>query len=502
MRRFSFEGGVKKMKRLLSSLLLISLVLGMSLIPIVLSMAFMSVEKVRVEAGNESSNDKLQTGRMEELPSFAGLVEKLKPSVVNISTTSVVQTKGFSFPSPFSEKNPFEEFFKGFFGEVPQQEFRQHGLGSGFVISEDGYIVTNNHVIDRAKDIQVTLAGGERYEAEIIGRDPKTDLALLKINPKEKLPAVRFGDSNKLRIGDWVIAIGNPFGLGHTVTAGIVSAKGRVLGLGNYDDFIQTDAPINPGNSGGPLFNLEGEVVGVNTAIVAGGQGIGFAIPIDMAKNVVEQLKTRGKVVRGWLGVLVQQITPEIAEGMNLKEPRGALVADVTAGGPAEKAGIRRGDVIVGLNGHRIENISELTSTIAMTPPHTQLKLEVIREGKEKEITVVVGELSEETVGKMEETGKETEERLGLSVEEINPQIAGRFNLSEEKGVVITDVIPGSIADQAGFQQGDVILEINRKTVRNINDYKSAMERLEKGRSTIFLVKRGENTLYVGIKIG
>src|SRR5579885_336214 len=319
------------------------------------------------ESTAEESSTETKINRVEELPSFAGLVEKLKPSVVNISTTSVVRTRGFSpfSSSPFGEEDPFEEFFKRFFGEAPQQEFRQHGLGSGFIISGDGYIVTNNHVIDKAQDIQVILADGEKYKAKVIGKDSKTDLALLKIKPKEKLQAVTFGDSDKLRIGDWVIAVVNPFGLGHTVTAGIVSAKGRVLGLGNYDDFMQTDAPINPGNSRGPLFSLQGQVVGVNTAIVAGGQGIGFAIPINLAKSVITQLKSTGKVVRGWLGVLVQQITPDIAEGLGLAEPKGALVSDVTPGSPADKAGIRRQDIITEFKGQQINDMQELPRLVA-----------------------------------------------------------------------------------------------------------------------------------------
>ena len=470
------------------------------LIPLVLSMTLTGCERPREEnIAKKSSDIETKTTRVEELPSFAGLVEKLKPSVVNISTTSVVRERGFSpFSSPFGEEDPFEEFFKRFFGEVPQQEFRQHGLGSGFIISEDGYVVTNNHVIDKAQDIEVILEGGEKYKAKIIGKDSKTDLALLKIEPRKKLSAVRFGDSDKLEIGDWVIAVGNPFGLGHTVTAGIVSAKGRVLGLGAYDDFIQTDAPINPGNSGGPLFNLSGEVVGVNTAIVAGGQGIGFSIPINMAKDVVRQIKEKGRVVRGWLGVLVQQITPEIGESMNLKEPKGALVSDVTSKGPAEKAGIKRGDIIVEFNGHKIEKVHELTSMVAIIPPGTQVKLKVIREGKEKDITVRLGELPEK-IARKEEGVKE---KLGLTVQEITPQIADRFNLGEENGVVITDVDPGSITDESGLQPGDVILEINRQTIKNIDDYKSAVEMIEKGKTALFLVKRGENTMYVGVKIG
>jgi serine protease Do len=481
------------MKRFLSLVILILLVISTSLI------ACKKPEEKTVPEKSEKTEtkkDKVEISRVEGLPSFAGLVEKLEPSVVNISTTNVLRQRGFfNFPSPFGEEDPFEEFFKRFFGDVPEQEFRQRGLGSGFIISEDGYVVTNNHVVDKAQDIQVILEGGEKYEAKIVGKDPKTDLALLKIEPKGKLQAVKFGDSDKLWIGDWVIAIGNPFGLGHTVTAGIVSAKGRVLGMGNYDDFIQTDAPINPGNSGGPLFNLDGEVVGVNTAIVAGGQGIGFAIPINMVKYVVEQIKDKGKVVRGWLGVLAQQVTPEIAEGMKLEEPRGALVSDITPGGPAEKAGIRRGDVIVEFNGHKIEKVSELTSTVALTTPGTQVKLKVIREGKVEEINVTIGELPEKIA-------ERSEEKLGLTVQEINPQIADRFNLGGEKGVVVTNVAPGSIADEVGFRPGDVVLEINRQLIRNMDDYKNALEKIDKGKSALFLVKRGDNTIYLGIKIG
>ncbi len=470
------------------------------LIPLLFSIAFTGCEKPREEKITQKKDEKVEISRVEKLPSFADLVEKLKPSVVNISITSVARGGGvFTFPSPFGEQDPFGEFFERFFGQAPQREFKQHGLGSGFIISEDGYVVTNNHVVDNAEDIEVILEGGEKYKAKIIGRDPKTDLALLKIEPKGKLPAVKFGDSDKLRIGDWVMAIGNPFGLGHTVTAGIVSAEGRVLGLGAYDDFIQTDAPINPGNSGGPLFNLNGEVVGVNAAIFAGGQGIGFAIPINITKNIVDQLKEKGKVVRGWLGVLIQQITPEIAEGMNLKELKGALVSDVTPGGPAEKAGIKRGDIIVEFNKHKIEKVAQLTGIVADTPPDTQVQLRVMREGNEKDITVKLGELPEKIAGKNE---GEVKEKLGLTVQNISPQVAERFNLKEENGVVITDVDPGSIADEAGFKPGDVILEISGRSIANVEDFKSIVDMIEKGQSALFLVKRGENTIYLGIRIG
>ena len=484
------------------------------LIPLVLSAALIACQKPQEKSQTkkskdnsvvEKAKDKVETKGVEGLPSFSSLVQKLKPSVVNISTTSMIHQRGFSFRSPFGgrENDPFEDFFKQFFGDIPEREFKQRGLGSGFILSEDGYIVTNNHVIDKAEDIDVILEDSEKYKAKIVGRDPKTDLALLKIEPKNKLPAVSFGNSDKFQIGDWVIAIGNPFGLGHTVTAGIVSAKGRVLGFGNYDDFIQTDAPINPGNSGGPLFNLEGEVVGVNTAIVAGGQGIGFAIPINMAKHVVEQIKDKGKVVRGWLGVLVQQVTPEIAESMKLKEVRGALVSDVTPNGPADKAGIKRGDIIVELDGNKIESISQLTGTVALTAPDTQKKLKIVRESEEVEITVTIGELPENIGGQPteERAQAETGQELGLSVEEINPQMASRFNLAQDQGVIITSVAAGSIAAESGFMPRDIILEINRKPVKSLDDYRNGMQSLEKGKPALFLVKRGEDTIYLTIKI-
>ncbi|MGE5843925.1 MAG: trypsin-like peptidase domain-containing protein, partial [Syntrophaceae bacterium] len=284
--------------------------------------------------------------------SLADLVEKLSPAVVNISTTKVVKMDGKR--SPHGEIFPFdrffggeEEFYKRFFGDNPEKEFRQRSLGSGFIISKDGYIFTNNHVIEKADKIKVRLSTGKEYDATVKGRDPRTDLALIKITPDNSLPTVNLGDSDRLRVGDWVMAIGNPFGLDHTVTAGIVSAKGRVIGAGPYDNFIQTDASINPGNSGGPLFNMAGEVVGINTAIVAQGQGIGFAIPVNMAKEILEDLKAKGKVTRGWLGVSVQDITEDLAKSLKLQDRNGALVTEVFEGDPADKAGIKQGDIII-----------------------------------------------------------------------------------------------------------------------------------------------------------
>lgn len=436
-------------------------------------------------------------GYAHDLGALADLVKELKPAVVNISTTSIRH----GTPSPFGNREaPFDEFFKRFFDNMPEREFKQKGLGTGFIISNDGYIVTNNHVIERANDIDVVLEDGEKYAAKIIGRDPKTDVALLKIKPDKPLPAVKFGDSNKLRIGDWVIAIGNPFGLGHTVTTGIVSAKGRSLGLGAYDDFIQTDAAINPGNSGGPLFNLEGQVVGMNSAIVAGGQGIGFAIPIDMIKRIVEQLKANGKVVRGWLGVLVQHITPDIAESLGLQGQEGALVSDVTPGGPADKAGIKRGDVIVEFNGHKIKEMQDLPRAVAIYPPNKVADVKVRRGKRTKNLRVKIGEMPGE-LAQTSSSGRGNERALGLIVQEITPSIQRRFGIEGGHGVVITGVAPGSVAAESGLRPGDIVVEINRISIGSLEDYRRVVASLKPKKSALFLIKRGHNTIYVALKI-
>ncbi len=437
--------------------------------------------------------------------SFADLVEILKPSVVNISTTSVVKQRGFGQGqrrSPFGPNDPFEDFFDRFFQDQPQQqqEFQRQGLGSGFIISEDGYVVTNNHVVERATDISVILENGEKYEAKVVGKDPKTDLAVIKFEPKGKLQAVKYGDSERLRIGDWVIAIGNPFGLGYTVTAGIVSAKGRSLGLGSYDDFIQTDASLTPGNSGGPLFNLNGEVVGVNTAIVAQGQGIGFAIPINMAHFVIEQLKDGGKVVRGWLGVYVQKLTPELATSLGLDEEEGALVSDVTPGSPAEKAGIKRGDVIIEYDGRKIDDINDLTTLAAVTSPGTEVSMKLLQDGKQKDIKVKLDEFPDDEA--QATATEDAEDSLGLTVRALDPQIARSFNLETDKGVVIVDVMRGSPAVEAGLRPGDVIVELNKKEIKTLQDYTSAIAGVKPGGTALFLVKRGSNTIYTAVRMG
>jgi serine protease Do len=441
-----------------------------------------------------------------QAPNFTDLVDHLRPAVVNVSTTQVVKGQRRAMPrlpvpNPFGERDPFEEFFDRFFGgEGPQRELRRRSLGSGFIISKDGYIVTNNHVVENAADIKVSLSDKEEFDAKVVGRDPKTDVALIKIEAKKDLPVTPLGDSSKLRVGEWVVAIGNPFGLGHTVTAGIVSAKGRIIGAGPYDDFIQTDASINPGNSGGPLFNLEGGVVGINTAIVASGQGIGFAIPINVAKDLLVQLREKGKVTRGWLGVQVQRVTPELAKSFGLDRERGALVADVVPDTPAERAGIERGDIIVEFNGRKIEEMNDLPRVVAVTPPGGEAEVKVLRKGQEKVVRVKVAEMKEERVAGG--GGGTIEEGLGLTAQELTPEIARSLGLSDTKGVVVSNVEEDSPADEAGIQRGDLILEVNQKKIANVRDYRAALGRAGGPESWLFLIRRGNNVLYVTLKPG
>ncbi|HWP56303.1 MAG TPA: DegQ family serine endoprotease [Candidatus Acidoferrales bacterium] len=435
------------------------------------------------------------------LPDFVTLAKRLSPVVVNISTTQVSEGMSQTFPSPFGEDDPFAEFWRKFFGNPggPRAPFRQRSLGSGFIIDRDGSILTNNHVVENAEKILVKLADGRELEAKVVGRDPKTDLAVIKINAKADLAVATLGDSDAVEVGEWVLAIGNPFGLDNTITAGIVSAKGRHIGAGPYDNFIQTDASINPGNSGGPLINLRGEVVGINTAIFSrtgGNIGIGFAIPINLAKELVPQLKTKGKVTRGWLGVVIQRVTPEIAESLGLDSARGALVASVAKDGPAERAGVKVGDVIVEFDGKEIKDSNDLPILVARTPVDHRARLKVLRDKKEVTLTVTIGELKEEeVVASAKERGE-----LGLTVQRLTPQIAESLGLDRVEGVVITAVEPGSAADEAGLRRGDVIVEIDRKPVRNLQDYRKAIEGARKGKGILFLVRRGENTLFLALK--
>jgi serine protease Do len=431
--------------------------------------------------------------------SFAELAEKVKPAVVNIRTEITVTIPGSPFRHFYGpETSPFDDFFKRFFNEPPDRELKQKSLGSGFIIDKEGLIITNNHVVERAEEIKVKLLDGREFDAKVVGRDPKTDLALIKISSLFKeLPVLSLGDSDSIRVGDWVLAVGNPFGLEHTVTQGIISARGRAIGAGPYDNFLQTDAPINPGNSGGPLVNLKGEVIGINSAIIASGQGIGFAIPINMAKSVIAQLQKTGKVTRGWIGVSIQNVTPEIAQAFGLKEATGALVGDVIAGGPADSAGIKRGDIIIAFDGETVKNMSDLPRIVAETPVGKEVDMKIIRDGKEMTIKVKIEEMTEE---KLASQTIQREEKLGMSVENITPEIAKELNIKDEKGVIVTEVEPNSLADDAGIQAGDIIKEVNRNPVRTLKDYEGIMKKTEKGKSVIFLVKRGNQTFYVSVK--
>jgi serine protease Do len=433
--------------------------------------------------------------------SFADLAQKVQPAVVNISTTATVKVPGNPFRHYWGphERDPFGDFFEKFFNDIPDRELKQQSLGSGLIIDENGFIITNNHVVEGADEIKVKMSDGREFTAKVVGRDPKTDLALIKISsPFKGLPTLPLGDSDAIRVGDWVIAVGNPFGLEHTVTQGIISASGRVIGSGPYDNFLQTDAPINPGNSGGPLVNVQGEVIGINSAIIAGGQGIGFAIPSNTAKSIIAQLKEKGKVIRGWIGVSIQTVTPELARALGLKEPAGALVSDVVPNGPAEKGKIKRGDIIISFNGKPIKRANDLPMIVADTPVGKVVDVKVLRDGKEMPMNITIREMPE---GKMA-SGMEIPQRtLGLTVDDINPKWQRTFHLQDRAGVVVVDVISASPADDAGIQAGDIIKEVDRKPVRNMSDYTKIMGQTEQDKPLLFLMKRGGRTFYVSIQI-
>jgi serine protease Do len=431
--------------------------------------------------------------------SFSPLAKQASPSVVNISTVKVVKGRG-QIPIPFGQNDPFRDFFDRFFKDQMPKDFKQQSLGTGFIIDKDGFILTNNHVVEKADEIKVKLSDEREMIAKVIGRDPKTDIALIKVDSDKPFTPLLMGDSDRLDVGEWVVAIGNPFGLGNTVTAGIVSAKYRHLGAGSYDNFIQTDASINPGNSGGPLLNTSGEVIGINTAIFSqsgGSIGIGFAIPINMAKDLLPQLK-RGKVVRGWLGVMIQKITPELKEKLDLKDDKGALVADVSGGGPAAKAGIQRGDVIVAFDGKPVKDSTELPYMVGSTAVGKSVAVDLLRKGQKKTLQVKIGELKEE---KETEAASETKPRLGMTVEEITPDIMKNYRLSESSGLVVVDVESGSPAAEAGLKEGDVILEVDQKPVKALDEFNQKMESYKQGDTSLLLVKRGEATVFLTLKV-
>jgi len=437
---------------------------------------------------------------------FSDLAEEARPGVVNIQTVKRIEGGGpvfrHFFGNPFGHRNPFEDYFGPLPKGGPEGDFKQQSLGSGFVIAREGYIVTNNHVIENADEIKVKLANGKAFDAQVVGRDPKTDLALIKIDGSNDLKPLPMGDSDALRVGTWVLAIGSPFGLEQTVTAGIVSAKGRVIGAGLYDDFIQTDASINPGNSGGPLLNMKGEVVGINTAIMSrggGNDGVGFAIPVNLAKGIIEQLKNEGRVTRAWLGVGIQDLTQELADYYHVKEQMGALVTQVYEGDPADKAGIKTGDIIIEVDGKKVSSSRDLSRTIANAPVGAKIPITILRDGKEMTVHVELTERidSDEPV----KLAAKSSNGLGLQVTELKPETARQAGLSEnEKGVMVTRVQPGGKGEEAGIQPGDVIKEINRKPVITPKDVKNQMEKVKSGDTVQILIKRAHAGL-IALKI-
>jgi Do/DeqQ family serine protease len=415
---------------------------------------------------------------------FTTVADRVTPAVVNVST---VPKKQPAEESPERFKEFFgEEFYERFFRRRPREEAR--ASGSGVIVDPKGYILTNNHVIENAQDITVRLSDGRKFTGKLVGRDPKTDLAVLKVDAAAPLPAAELGDSDRLRVGQWAIAIGNPFGLDRTVTVGIVSATARNrVGVATYENFIQTDASINPGNSGGPLLNLDGKVIGINTAIVAAGQGIGFSIPINQAREVMRQLIASGRVVRGWLGIAIQDVTDELAGTFGVKEREGVLVAEVVKGGPAEAAGVRQGDVIVELNGAPIKEVPDLQRRVAAVAPGQPVRLKVIRDRKPVAFTVTVAEMPGEEPAL---AGAPDDESWGLSVEPLSSEAALQLNLSIPGGLLVTDVVSGSPAERAGLRRGDVIVEIGKKPVADPAAFFRALAQLKPGDRVLVFVQR------------
>ncbi len=456
--------------------------------------------------------------------SFADLAEKLLPAVVNISTTQVVEGGDGPQMPQLPPGSPFEDFFKEFLERnQPQSPNRRQrkatSLGSGFIIDTrnngDAYVITNNHVIEGADEITVILHDNDRLKAELVGRDAKTDIAVLKVKPKRKIVSVGFGNSDKARVGDWVVAIGNPFGLGGTVTAGIISARGRDINSGPYDNFIQTDASINRGNSGGPLFNLEGEVIGINSAIYSpsgGSVGIGFAIPSDGARPIINQLIKYGEVKRGWLGVHIQAVTDEIAETLGMKKASGALVASLVKGGPAEKSGIKAGDVILQFDGRDVPEMRKLPRIVAETEVDKPVKVVVWREGRKMTVKVTIGKLDEDKIAAARGGDDEAEEPggdrlvdpLGLTLAELTPELRERFKLDEEaRGIVVTDVADDGVAFEKGIRPGDLIVEVSQQEVTTPEQVIEKIDEARRaGNKRVLLLIEGQSGLrFVALSI-
>jgi serine protease Do len=455
------------------------------------------------KADSLPKNDKLTTAKSLGL-AFVEVAKKVQPSVVNVTTEKTITMKPWErYGEDFFKGSPFEDFFKGF-GFSPREkgkEYRhkQRSGGSGVIVDKEGYILTNNHVVEGADKVKVRLNDGREFTAILKGQDSRTDLAVLHIKAKD-LPVATLGDSDKLEVGEWAIAIGSPFGLEHTVTVGVISAKGRSgLGTGTYEDFVQTDASINPGNSGGPLINIDGEVVGINAMIIQPGTGIGFAIPINMAKQILNDLIKEGKVVRPWLGISAQDLTPELAEQFQVKEKEGVLVAQTHQGTGAEKAGLVSGDIIKSVDDKAIKNVNELVKEIQKKKVGQKVKLSVVRDGKSMAIEVTLSAMPDKPEAMKE---KESEEKLGAKIQELTPQLAARYRISSEikRGVIIISIEEGGPADELGLQEGDVILEINRKKIETIKDFEKAIKDLNVEKGIVFRLHRRGNSFYHSFK--
>ena len=475
------------------------MVVGFSLLALLFGLFFcMGNER----ANSLPKNDKLTTAKSLG-QAFVEVAKKVQPSVVNVTTEKTITMKPWDrFGEDFFKGSPFEDFFRGF-GFSPREkgkEYRQkqRSGGSGVIVDKEGYILTNNHVVEGAEKIKIRLNDGREFTATVKGQDSRTDLAVLHIKAKD-LPVATLGDSDKLEVGEWAIAIGSPFGLEHTVTVGVISAKGRSgLGTGTYEDFIQTDASINPGNSGGPLTNIDGEVIGINAMIIQPGTGIGFAIPVNMAKQILNDLIKQGKVVRPWLGISVQDLTPEMIEHFKVKEKEGVLVGQVYPGTGAEKAGLASGDIIRSVDDKATKNVNELVKEIQKKKVGQKVKLNILRDGKEMTIEVVTTAMPDKPEVSKE---RESEEKLGARVQELTPQLAARYRISGIKyGAVVLSVEEGSLAEEIGLQEGDVILEINRKKIETIKDFEKAVKdaNLEKG--ILFHLHRKGSSFYLTFK--
>jgi len=435
-----------------------------------------------------------------QAPDWVKIGRDLKPAVVNVSTkrTEPAMTE---MQGPSGEETPFDRYFRDYFGSRPQRHTR--AMGSGFIINSNGYIVTNNHVVDGATQITVKLSDGREIPGKVVGRDAKTDIALLKVEATG-LAVIPLGDSSASQVGEPVMAIGNPFGLEQTVTTGIVSATGRAIGAGPYDDFIQTDASINPGNSGGPLINARGEAIGINTAIFSqsgGSVGIGFAIPISLAKNVVTQLADSGKVTRGWLGVGIQAVTPELAKSFGRTETAGVLVSSVSDGSPAERAGIKAGDIITEYDGRKVERAGDLPRAVAATPVGQSVKLTVVRDGKPMTLTAKVAALDTKEAAQDEGGGKAAKPALGLAVQPLTPALAQQLGVRATQGLVVQDVVEGSPAADAGFERGDVIVEVNKKPVKSVAELRESVAKNGKGSPMLFRVQRQDASLFLTVTV-